>query len=176
MMREKGFDPQILPSDVNEKLPFFMSKESAVMYLALKKALDVESRLDKKRNEIIIAADTIVYYDKIIGKPKDQQEAYEILSRLRGNAHDVVTGVALVKANTPVRRVFYESSKVFFQPFPLDELQAYVKTKEPYDKAGGYAIQGTFAKYIDHFEGDRDNIIGFPWTRIEEELALLSKK
>ena len=73
----------------------------------------------------------------------------------------------------PVRKAFYEVTEVFFTNIPEDELAAYVQTNEPYDKAGGYAIQGTFAKYIDHFEGDYENVVGFPWSRIEEELKKL---
>lgn len=173
MMNEKGYTPEIMPADVNEDLPFEMSMESSVMYLAAKKALWVENQLKENDNadgQLIIAADTVVYKDKIIGKPENPCDAFQTLSSLQNDYHYVATGVCFIKAGTPVRKTFYEVTKVFFKDIPESELAAYVKTKEPYDKAGGYAIQGTFAKYIDHFEGDYDNVVGFPWARIEEEL------
>ena len=175
MMKEKGYTPAIMPADVDESLPFDMDMESAVMYLALKKALWVESNTDNNCEEppVIIAADTVVYKDRIIGKPETPGEAFEILSSLRNTWHYVATGVCLLRPGTAVRETFYEVTKVFFKDYSDEELAAYLETDEAYDKAGGYAIQGTFAKYIDHFEGDYDNVVGFPWTRIENELKKL---
>ena len=176
MMKEKGFDPIIMPADVNEDLPFEIPMESSVMYLAAKKALWVENQLKEQETadgQLIIAADTVVYKDRIIGKPENPCDAFRTLSSLQNDYHYVATGVCLIKAGEPVRKAFCEVTKVFFTDIPDNELAAYVQTKEPYDKAGGYAIQGTFAKYIDHFEGDYDNVVGFPWKRIEEELQKL---
>ena len=173
MMKEKGYTPVIMPADVNEDLPFEMSMESSVMYLAAKKALWVENKLKEQNSadgQLIIAADTVVYKNKIIGKPEDPCDAFRTLSSLQSDYHYVATGVCLIKAGEPVRKTFYEVTKVYFASIPDDELEAYVQTEEPYDKAGGYAIQGTFAKYIDRFEGDYNNVVGFPWARIEEEL------
>jgi len=177
MMKEKGYDPIIMPADVSEDLPFEMQMESSVMYLAAKKALWVENKL-KESGQIsddilIISADTVVYKDKIIGKPESPEEAFNTLSSLQSDSHYVATGVCFMRPGMPVRQTFYEVTEVFFTAIPEKELEAYVQTKEPYDKAGGYAIQGTFAKYIDHFEGDYDNVVGFPWTRIEKELKKL---
>ena len=193
MMKDKGYNPEIFPANINEELPFSLEMESAVMYLALKKALWVETQkmadLKSHTSEtnqtddiadsdapIIIAADTVVYKDKIIGKPESPDEAFNILSSLRNTWHYVVTGVCIIKAGTPLRKTFCEITKVFFKNYTDDELRDYVKTDEPYDKAGGYAIQGTFSKYIDHFEGDYDNVVGFPWSRIEMELLKLNEK
>lgn len=173
MMKEKGFTPTIFPASVDESLPFSMDMETSVMYLAGKKALWVEQQLDelqRLQSPIIIAADTIVYKNRIIGKPETPQEAFETLRSLKNDWHYVATGVCILQAGTPLRKVFYETTKVYFTDYSDEELLAYVQTDEPYDKAGGYAIQGTFQKYIDHFEGDYDNVVGFPWTRIESEL------
>lgn len=173
MMKEKGFTPTVFPASVDEFLPFPMDMETSVMYLAGKKALWVEQQLDETQMEqspIIIAADTIVYKDHIIGKPESPQEAFETLKGLKNDWHYVATGVCILQAGKPLRKVFYEMTKVYFTDYSDEELQAYVQTDEPYDKAGGYAIQGTFQKYIDHFEGDYDNVVGFPWARIESEL------
>lgn len=173
MMKEKGYDPVIFPASVDENLPFAMDMESSVMYLACKKALWVESQLsdaEKEEAPLIIAADTIVYKDRIIGKPETPQEAFDTLWKLKNDRHYVATGVCLVRAGKPVRQAFCETTEVFFTDYSKEALNAYVQTDEPYDKAGGYAIQGTFSKYIDHFDGDYDNVVGFPWTRIEKEL------
>lgn len=176
MMKEKGYHPIIFPSSIEEKLPFPMDMKTSVLYLALKKALDVEQKLDvelKKNHPIILAADTIVYADTMIGKPKSEEEAFQILSSLRNTHHFVATGVVILRAETWIRQAFCEVTKVFFKDYSDEMLRAYVKTSEPYDKAGGYAIQGTFGRYIDHIEGDFDNVIGFPWYRIEKELKRL---
>lgn len=174
MMKNKGYNPEILPADVNEELPFSMEMESAVMYLALKKALWAEKQKATDSDApVIIAADTIVYKDKIIGKPKSPEEAFHILSRLKNTWHYVATGVCIIKSGTLIRKTFCEITKVYFKNYSDEELQAYINTDEPYDKAGGYAIQGTFSKYIDHFEGDYNNVVGFPWKHIERELMNL---
>ncbi len=175
MMKEKGYDPLVMPAKVKEHLPFPMDMETAVLYLSSKKALWVETALSQRQKSsapIIIAADTIVYKNAIIGKPRDCQDTVEILWKLRNDWHYVATGVCLLRAGRPVRKLFCEVTKVFFDDYPMEAVQAYAQTMEPYDKAGGYAIQGTFGKYVHHIEGDYENVIGFPWERIEKELAL----
>ena len=124
---------------------------------------------------VIIAADTIVYADEIMGKPADPEDGFRMLSKLRGGMHYVATGVALVEAGMQNARLFTEVTKVYFKDYTDEELCAYLATDEAYDKAGGYAIQGAFAKYIDHIEGDYNNVVGFPWDRIQQELPLLAK-
>lgn len=176
MMKQKGYNPIVIPARVDESLPFSMDMEPAVMYLACKKALWVEHNLSEKEKEsapVILAADTVVYKDRMIGKPADYQEAVDTLWSLRHSFHYVATGVCLLSAGTPVRRLFCEVTKVWFRNFTMEALSAYARTDEPYDKAGGYAIQGSFGKYVDHIEGDYENVIGFPWSRIERELARL---
>lgn len=187
MMRQNGLEPIIVPADVDESIPEGLSMEEAVMFLALKKALFVEEKCFGTyvnntitgsavindillENPLIIAADTVVFNKTIIGKPKDREDAFQILLDLKGKSHYVATGVAIVKAGNPVRKVFCEITKVFVKDFTIEELNAYLDTDEPYDKAGAYAIQGIFNKHIDHIEGDLNNVIGFPWDRIQKEL------
>lgn len=167
MLRQNGIEPQIIKPEVNETLSKEVEMETAVQYLALKKALAVEKNVDCG---VIIAADTVVYKNRIIGKPKDRQDALNILETLRADCHQVATGVAIIEAGSPNRRVFCEVTEVCFKDYDQEDILAYVETDEPWDKAGGYAIQGWFAKYIDHIVGDYDNVIGFPWKRIQEEL------
>ena len=82
----------------------------------------------------------------------------------------MITGVCIIDTGKNTKECFYSDTKVFFGDFSDEDLFRYVETDEPYDKAGGYAIQGTFGKYVDHIEGDYDNVVGFPWMRIKEYL------
>ncbi|HIU25384.1 MAG TPA: Maf-like protein [Candidatus Copromorpha excrementigallinarum] len=167
MMKEKGYHPAVIPSQADETLPFSMSPEGAAMYTALKKAFDVYERLEEKKDCLIIAADTVVYLDRIIGKPKNPREAFETLSAMRERTHQVITGVCVIDTSASLKRCFYSVSGVSFGYYSDEELKAYVNTPEPYDKAGGYAVQGTFGRYVEKIEGDVNNVIGFPWDMIE---------
>lgn len=181
IMRRQGYEPLIMPSSVEENLPLHGGMTETAMFLALKKARDVElkylatpqnlqSRPDG-RPPVIIAADTIVFYDgEVMGKPLDKEDGFRMLASLRGQVHYVVTGVALVEAGAQNTRVFADVTRVFFTDYSDEELLSYLDTDEAYDKAGGYAIQGHFARYVDHFEGSYDNVVGFPWEHIEKEL------
>ena len=202
IMRANGIDPLIMPAKIEENIPPVCGMCETVMFLALKKAkwveekylnetlnetltdfasdlsVDAERSVDfqkqaGKQTAVILAADTIVYKDGIMGKPKDRQDAFRMLSLLRNDVHYVVTGVALVEAGCQNARVFAEVTKVFVKDFTDEQLNAYLDTDEPYDKAGGYAIQGLFGKYIDHIEGSYDNVVGFPWEKIVKELGRL---
>ena len=172
MLKENGINPMIISPDIDENLPEGLDLRQSVMFLALKKALYVENSFleTNDSNNIIIAADTIVYCDKIIGKPETKEEAFEILSFLRNKSHWVATGVAILRAGSNVRKAFYELTEVFFKDYKDEDIIEYINTSEPYDKAGGYAIQGSWGKYIDRIIGDLDNVIGFPWSRIEQEM------
>ena len=182
MMRANGYEPLVMPSDIEENLPLHSGMTETAMFLALKKARDVEERWlagtlqnsDAQASgppPVIIAADTIVYYDgEIMGKPADKEDGFRMLSALRNKAHYVVTGVALVEAGAQNTRVFYDITLVYFKDYTDEELWAYLETDEAYDKAGGYAIQGYFSRYVDYFVGDYDNVVGFPWLSIKKEL------
>ena len=187
MMRANGYDPLIMPSDIDENLPLHSGMTETAMFLALKKAQDVERNwLASRQNvlsdgtdasvvsdlpPVIIAADTIVFYDgEIMGKPADREDAFRMLAVLRGQVHYVATGVALVEAGMQNTRVFCDITRVFFTDYSDEELLVYLDTDEAYDKAGAYAIQGYFSRYVDHIEGDYNNVVGIPWDRIMKEL------
>ena len=177
MMKRHGYNPEIRPSDIDETLPEGIGKKDAVMFLALKKALDVESRctFPEDQGKLIIAADTVVYKDGILGKPTDRDDAFAMLSRIRNTSHEVATGVAIIEAGCANKLVFCDATKVFCKDYTDDDLNAYLDTDEPYDKAGAYAIQGIFAKHIDHYEGSFDTVVGFPWDIIEEKLKAFAE-
>ncbi len=175
MMKNIGIEPIILPSQADETLPFDMTMEQAVMFLALKKALNVEkiwlqSPSERQIPTVIIAADTIVYKNGMIGKPADEADASSTLKLLRNTSHNVATGVALIRPGDPKRSTFYDITEVFFKNYSDKEIKEYLDTDEPWDKAGSYAIQGTWGKYITHIVGNYDNVIGFPWEKIKSEL------
>lgn len=171
MMRAHGYAPIIRPADIDETLPAGISMEDAVMFLALKKALAINEQIrPEEEGSLIIAADTVVYKDGILGKPKDRADAFAMLSKIKNTGHQVATGVAIVEAGKPNKKIFYDVTEVFCRDYSDEELNAYLDTDEPYDKAGGYAIQGLFAKYIDRYNGSFDTVVGFPWERIEKEL------
>lgn len=175
MMKKHGFTPKIMPADIDETIPQNSGAQDAVMFLALKKALHTEQELLRRSPQyagsLIIAADTVVHADKILGKPASRKEAREMLLSLRGRSHYVSTGVAIIKAGMPVREVFCDTTKVFCKDFSLEELEGYLDTDEPYDKAGAYAIQGIFSKHIDHIEGSFDTVVGFPIDLIKEKIS-----
>ena len=181
IMRAHGIEPLVMPADIEENIPKVHGMCETVMFLALKKAQDVAGRLSSladctEEGSIIVAADTIVYKDgEIMGKPADRDDAYRMLDKLRKDFHNVVTGVALLSYGRQLTRVFAEVTKVYFKDYPDSELEAYLDTDEAYDKAGAYAIQGYFAKHIDHIEGSYENVIGFPWDRIEKEIIKMEE-
>lgn len=180
LLRKAGFNPVIHPANIDETLPEKISPEDAVMFLSLKKAMAEEatSAHDHPENLLIIAADTVVFMDDMImGKPKDRKDAWNMLSRLRGKSHEVATGVSLISitGRTIKRRVFCDTTRVYFTDIPDQELQDYINTEEPYDKAGGYAVQGTFSRYTDHIEGDYDTVVGLPVSRLIREVETMEK-
>lgn len=174
MMKKHGFNPQICPADIDETLPSAISAKDAVMFLALKKALYVEQKAES--GSIIIAADTVVYKDEILGKPTDRADAARMLRKIKNTSHQVATGVAILIAGESTRKVFYDITEVFCKDLSEAELSAYLDTNEPYDKAGAYAIQGIFAKHIKCWNGSFDTVVGFPWDLIEPELAKLLRR
>ena len=179
MMKNHGFDPVIIKPECEENLPAGISGSDAVLFLSYKKAHTVEKMLlaspdaEEYKDAYIVAADTIVYLDGIIGKPQDRQDCIRMMNHLNGRTHYVLTGVTIIRCGTAVRTSFFDETRVFFREYTDQFIQKYADTAEPYDKAGGYAIQGTMGQYIDHIEGDMNNVIGFPWDRFEEELNKL---
>ena len=183
MLINAGYDPVVRPASITESLPFEMAPDTATMYLALSKAFAVADDITDgpssgadwpppAKDAIIVAADTVVVHNgKIIGKPSDPDDAFATLRRLRASSHHVITGCCVCRFDDTGQRFaecFYEDTTVYFGEYTDSELRAYVETDEPYDKAGGYAIQGSFGKYIDHIDGDFDNVVGLPLTRVRE--------
>lgn len=112
---------------------------------------------------VVIGSDTIVYYDgTVLGKPKDPEDAYRMLSALSGNSHSVFTGVTVIDARSGRKETFYEETAVFFYDVSEEEIRAYIETGEPLDKAGSYGIQGRGSFLVRRIEGDYYTVVGLP--------------
>ncbi|GAB3807051.1 Maf family protein [Virgibacillus kimchii] len=120
-------------------------------------------------NEVILSADTVVsHQNRIFEKPKDQQDALEMISLLSGDVHDVYTGVVLRSHEKEIS--FVERTEVAFRKLSRNEIEWYVSKKEPYDKAGAYGIQGMGAIFVKGITGDYFNVVGLPVSRVAEKL------
>lgn len=125
---------------------------------------------------VIIGADTIVAKDReILGKPKDAADAHRMLALLQGTKHQVYTGVTLIqkKGERQIVRAFHERTDVFMSPMCDDEIEAYIATGEPFDKAGSYGIQGRAGIFVEKIEEDYYNVVGLPVSRLYHELKRL---
>lgn len=135
-----------------------------VMQLSADKAHDVARRLGSDK-ALIIGADTIVVCDgKILGKPADASDAARMLGMINGRVHSVFTGVTVIYGDKSVS--FAEETKVNVIAMSNDEIAEYISTKDPMDKAGAYGIQGYFARYVSGIEGDYNNVVGLPVSRL----------
>lgn len=127
-----------------------------------------------KSDLMVLAADTVVAYSgHILGKPKDREDAFSMLSMLQGKTHSVFTGVTIVlvdKEGKAGELVFYEETTVTMHPMSEEEINRYLDTGDADDKAGSYGIQGPFAIHIKQIDGDYNNVVGFPISRIYQEL------
>lgn len=146
------------------------------MELSRQKAEDVYALYRGKHgreNILVIGADTVVaVQNKILGKPKDPEDAFHMISSLQGSTHQVYTGVTFLEYRDGKERAetFYECSHVHVCPMEEEEIRRYIAGGEPMDKAGAYGIQGEFAVFVEKIEGDYNNIVGLPISRIYQEL------
>lgn len=165
LMRLIGYEFLIANPDVNEDI----KDNNPLKYVRniVKKKGDFI--FEKFPLAIIVCADTIVVKNNmILGKPKNKQEAFEMLKNLQNDAHDVYTAVLIQYEK--YRKVFVEKTKVYIDSLTDEEIESYIVTSEPYDKAGGYAIQGIFGKYIKKIVGDYYNVVGLPINLVYREI------
>ncbi|MFQ5481269.1 MAG: Maf family protein [Nitrospinaceae bacterium] len=169
LLREAGLDFEVLPADIDETTDPEQSAEENVRSLALLKAAAVAHN---RPGRFILAADTLVVLDsKIIGKPRDREDARRILRALSGRTHRVITGLALI-APGGAPRAEAVASQVDIKPLTGEVIEAYLDTGEPMDKAGAYAIQGHGAALVAAHRGSYTNIVGLPMERV---LVLLTQ-
>jgi maf-like protein len=178
ILREHGIEPIVLPGNADESLPDDISFTDAVVMLSDRKALAALEHpkiAEFEGKSLIIASDTIVYKDKVMGKPIDEEDAFIMLSSLRNDKHYVASGVTLIavingEPQLDNRMSFAEITEIICGDYTDEDIRSYIATGEPMDKAGAYAIQGGFRKYISEFKGDYENVVGLPYNMIISEL------
>lgn len=177
LMNQIGLEFQV---EVSEEEEHYASADplEIVKELAEMKAENVLSKIDIS-DTVVIGADTIVVLnDKIMGKPRNEQHAFEMLKNLQGKMHKVITGVAILnfdKAKTRTTTLHAVETKVYVHDMSDEEVWNYIKTKEPMDKAGAYGIQGRFAAHIERLEGDYFNVVGLPVSYIYQEIKRIKE-
>ncbi len=153
-------------SQIDEVINSNESPKETVMRLAYEKALDIAK---DNKDALVIGADTIVVInDTILGKPKDEKEAYDMIKLLSGKTHYVITGFALINLSLEKKVIDYEISKVTFKELSNECIKDYIQTKESLDKAGAYGIQGYGALLVKNIEGDYFNIVGLPISKMSD--------
>ena len=170
LLTQIGLKFEIMPSHKEERMQENRPAQ-VVMGLAMDKAEDIFGQVgeDEKTDVLVIGADTIVALDNIIlGKPKDEEDALKMLRFLQGKTHQVYTGVCMVTADEA--QVFYEKTDVTMYPADEEQLIEYIRTGEPMDKAGSYAIQGQGCVLVQEIHGDYNNVVGLPVAQIWQRL------
>lgn len=170
ILHNMGLEFTVMPAADEEKTEKVQPPE-VVEELSLSKAQNISKQVEK--DALIIGADTVVAFDgKILGKPKNQKDAFETLKLLQGTTHQVYTGVTILCGDSGewVPVTFSECTQVTFYPVSEEEILRYVESGEGMDKAGSYGIQGYFGGYVKKIDGDYLNVVGFPAARMFYEL------
>ncbi len=153
-------DFEVIPSDVHEDFNIDLNHEDFVQHYAREKSLDIA---EKYPDHLVIGADTIVVLDsKILGKPKDEADSFNMLKSLSGRTHTVYTGVSLNHINEKISDTFFEQTQVSFNELSDSVISYYIDTYKPLDKAGSYGIQDWFAINVNRIDGCFYNVMGFP--------------
>ena len=169
ILSNAGYNLSIIPSNYDEQINGLNYSDKLVENCAYQKALDVYNQT--KANEVIISADTVVVLDNIIlGKPKDESEAFDILKSLSNKTHFVATSICLLKEEKFICAT--QKTYVTFKKLNDTEILNYIKTQKPLDKAGSYGIQDKGFSFAIKLDGDLNNVIGFPLTLFKEKLRL----
>ena len=164
----------VVSNEPEDEINKNLSPENYTSELALMKACNAAKKLTgtKRRNSLIIAADTVVYSDEIIlGKPKDKEDAFRILKGLSGKTHEVYTGVCVMRLSDGYAVSESVKTSVVFKNLPDSMIKKYIETGEPMDKAGAYGIQGKGAVLVKEIDGDYFNVVGLPVSTLYDMLV-----
>jgi len=168
LLKQLGLSFEVKAKEIDESYPTSFRPEAVAVYIAEKKA---NSFSDSISDELLIAADTIVAIDdQIFGKPANTDEAKRMLQKLSGRSHEVITGVALLYGGKIYS--FFEKTIVYFRELANSEIEHYIETYKPFDKAGSYGIQewiGLVA--VERIEGSYNNVVGLPTARLYHEIG-----
>ena len=168
LLERIGLKFEVEPSNYEEEMHSELEPHELAQKISLEKAKVVAS---KHKNAIVIAADTfIVFGGKILGKPHTENEARKMLKTINGKPHSVITGFSII--DTAKNKTLSKSveTKIYIRKLTTAEIDAYVKSKEPLDKAGAYAIQGLGAVIVERIDGDYFNVMGLPLSALMEAL------
>lgn len=169
ILMNAGYHIRIKASNVDENV-YEILPEDKVAAIAKKKGLDIYEQFKNDDQAVVLSADTIVVIDtEILGKPKDKEEARRMISKLQGQTHSVYTAV-FIKSSL-YEDSFLEKTDVTVASMSDEEIENYISSKEPYDKAGGYGIQGIFSQYISSINGDYYNVMGLPINKVKQYLS-----
>ena len=170
ILESLGYKFRIAPSDIDENIN--LTGERLACELAKRKALRI---YEYNKESIVIGSDTIVYFNGVVyNKPKSEEECYFMLKSLSGKTHEVITGVYIASKYDHIS--FFDKTYVTFKELSDEDIYNYIRTKEPFDKAGGYAIQGIGKCLVDKYEGDIYTIIGLPKDLVNSHLKRLLDK
>lgn len=163
LLKGMGFDFSVVLKEVDESYPEDLTPEEIAVYISEKKAKAFDAEIT---DELVITADTIVAIDdKILGKPVDEKEAFEMIRLLSGRVHKVITGVSLLHQHS--MSSFYDTTLVHFSELSDEEINYYIKTCQPFDKAGAYGIQEWIGlTAITKIEGSYSNVVGLPTEKL----------
>jgi septum formation protein len=177
ILRNAGFDFQVVPTDVDETLRAGEPATDYVSRLAEEKARaaarQIPANVDRS-SAIVVAADTtVVVKPEILGKPASEGDARSMLRRLSGQTHEVLSGLTVLRLKDEALKTVVESTRVTFAELADREIDEYIASGEPFDKAGAYAIQGRGGKFITRIEGCYFNVMGLPLARLYSILGEL---
>ena len=166
LLKQLGIEFSMLDIEIDEQCPLTETPRDYVVRMAQEKA--AKGKLAVGQNDIVIAADTSVVLDNhVLGKAETKQQAYDMLSQISGRRHDVMTAVCLLGQ---IETTMLNHSTVCFKPLSQKEIEEYIETGEPLGKAGGYAIQGIAARFIERLEGSYSAVMGLPLFETSELL------
>lgn len=175
LLQNAGFEFDVRPSGIEETRLPGEPPEGFARRLARDKALDVAGR--SSPSSLVLGADTVVAINgEILEKPVGAADAARMLHKLSGRTHRVITGICLVRAPETVETWTHETTSVTFRNLTDDEIEAYVASGEPFDKAGGYAIQGLASRFVPRIEGCYFNVVGLPIPLVYEILKNIRLK
>ncbi|XLQ20591.1 MAG: Maf family protein [Candidatus Moraniibacteriota bacterium] len=168
LLKNIGLNFNVVSSDYMEDMTLDMKPTELAKYLSLGKAQDVAKN---HINTIIIAADTfVVLNDDLLGKPHTEEKAFEMLQKINGQTLEVITGYTIIDTSMKYSISKAVTTKIFIKKLTDDEIKSYIKTGEPLDKAGAFAIQGYGSIFIKEIQGSYTNVIGLPIYSLAESL------
>ncbi len=168
ILKMTGLDFIVCESNYEEALNLSLSPRALARFLSRKKA---EAVVRRYGNALIIAADTfIVFKNRVLGKPLNDEDAARMLRMLNGKGHSVITGFSIIDTASNKKLSRSVETKVYFRKLTQEEIDAYVRSREPLDKAGGYAIQGLGAVFVEKIDGDFFNVMGLPLFALTKSL------